>query len=76
MARRLLLGLIRFYRFWLSPWFGGQCRFHPTCSDYCLQCIQIYPLFKAIRMSCWRLLRCQPFADGGSDPVPKPGTLI
>lgn len=66
----LLLSLIRAYRFLLSPWIGGQCRFSPTCSVYAMQAIELYGAGRGSWMALKRLLRCHPFCPGGKDPVP------
>jgi putative membrane protein insertion efficiency factor len=46
------------------------CRFWPTCSHYAYQAVYKYGLWKGGRLAVWRLLRCQPLATGGYDPVP------
>lgn len=63
-------GPIRLYRLTLSPIFGRQCRFQPTCSRYGLEAYHTHGPIKGTRLTVWRLLRCQPFAKGGYDPVP------
>ncbi len=77
VARRLhhwlligMIWLIHGYQRWLSPWLGRQCRFHPTCSCYAEQALCSHGLIKGLGLTTWRLLRCQPFAKGGFDPVP------
>ncbi|NNM52285.1 MAG: membrane protein insertion efficiency factor YidD [Pseudomonadales bacterium] len=70
-ARRLWILPIRFYRWWLSPWMGQHCRFHPTCSKYAQEAIMRHGIFKGTYLACWRLLRCNPWAHGGVDPVPE-----
>ena len=61
--------IIRFYQKFLSPVFGGQCRFYPTCSEYAIQCFENLPLHKAILKSVWRILRCQPLSKGYEDEL-------
>lgn len=51
----------------LSPY--GFCRFYPTCSNYAIQAITRYGLFKGGVKACWRVLRCNPFNAGGHDPI-------
>jgi len=46
-----------------------SCRFVPTCSEYARQAIEKYGALRGTGMAIWRLLRCQPFCDGGYDPV-------
>lgn len=64
--------LIKFYRLCISPLFPPVCRFEPSCSAYGLQAFQKYPLHRAIVLTVWRILRCNPFNPGGFDPVPDP----
>ena len=66
----LLLALIRAYRYVLSPWIGGQCRFEPTCSVYAMQAIELYGPWRGSWLALRRLLRCHPLCSGGKDPVP------
>lgn len=65
-----LLGFIRAYRFLLSPWVGRYCRFSPTCSCYGQEAITRYGAAKGGWLTIKRVARCQPFANGGYDPVP------
>jgi len=67
-----LLGLLRIYRFALSPALGPACRFEPTCSVYAQQAIERFGAFKGSTLALRRLLRCHPFSRGGLDPVPLP----
>ncbi|QRN97482.1 membrane protein insertion efficiency factor YidD [Archangium violaceum] len=61
---------IRFYKRFLSPLLPPACRFHPTCSVYALEALQKHGALRGLRLTLWRLLRCQPFHPGGFDPVP------
>ena len=62
--------LISIYQYLLSPWLGPCCRFEPSCSKYAKQAIDQHHIFKAGCLILWRVLRCQPFAKAGFDPVP------
>jgi len=70
-VRRVMIGLIRFYQWAISPLMPARCIHYPTCSQYTVESIQrfgpVYGLWLAIR----RLLKCHPFARGGYDPVPE-----
>jgi putative membrane protein insertion efficiency factor len=66
----LALLLIRVYQGVHIAFFRGCCRFHPSCSEYAAQAIEAHGLAKGFLLASWRLLRCQPFAKGGWDPVP------
>ncbi len=64
----LLIGLIRLYQIILSPMFGRQCRFHPTCSNYFIESLQKYGTVSGSLRGLRRILRCHPFHPGGYDP--------
>jgi putative membrane protein insertion efficiency factor len=72
---RLVRLLIRAYQVTLSPvlsWLGGPgtgCRFHPTCSRYCVEAIEIHGFF-GLWLATKRLMRCHPWGGSGADPVP------
>jgi uncharacterized protein len=67
---RLLLALIRAYRYLLSPWWGNQCRFSPTCSEYASGAIQRYGALQGTWLAMRRISKCHPWHQGGFDPVP------
>ena len=69
-AQRLLIGLIRFYQYVLSPWLGNQCRFIPTCSEYARQAVLTHGALKGTWLAFRRVTRCHPWHPGGHDPVP------
>ena len=58
------------YRLLLKPWMGNTCRFYPSCSEYALQALQQHGALRGTALTGWRLLRCQPWCQGGCDPVP------
>jgi uncharacterized protein len=66
---RVEVFLIKLYQKLLSPLFPPSCRFSPTCSEYAVQAITKYGIFKGTIKSIWRILRCNPFNSGGYDPV-------
>jgi len=72
--RRLLLLLLRGYRFALSPWLGNQCRFAPTCSQYAIDAIERFGAWRGGLLAARRILRCHPWHAGGWDPVPAAGS--
>tara|TARA_Y100000590_G_C14943403_1_gene722169 strand:- start:66 stop:317 length:252 start_codon:yes stop_codon:yes gene_type:complete len=68
----IFIFFIQIYRFIISPLFPNSCKFEPTCSSYCIECLKKYNLIKAIYKSIHRILRCNPwFGYGGYDPVEK-----
>ena len=68
--KALLLALIRGYRLVLSPWWGGQCRFTPSCSEYAAEAIERHGSLSGSWLALRRLARCHPWCPGGFDPVP------
>ncbi len=70
MMEQLLTGLVKGYRFLLSPWLGSGCRFEPTCSAYALQALEQHGALAGTVLTASRLARCHPFCTGGHDPVP------
>lgn len=65
-----LVLVVRAYRLLLKPWLGNACRFEPSCSAYTLQALQQHGATGGVLLGGWRLLRCQPWCEGGCDPVP------
>jgi putative membrane protein insertion efficiency factor len=68
--KRLFILLIDGYRIALSPYFGTQCRFYPTCSRYAREAIEIHGALKGGWLAVCRILRCNPWHPGGIDEVP------
>ncbi len=66
----LLILLVRAYRRFLSPLLGQQCRFHPSCSAYGLEALQVHGALRGTWLTVRRIARCHPFHPGGHDPVP------
>ncbi|MBQ4235733.1 MAG: membrane protein insertion efficiency factor YidD [Treponema sp.] len=62
--------LIRFYQVFISPLFPACCRYTPTCSQYALEAIQKHGPIKGLYLAIRRILRCNPYHQGGYDPVP------
>jgi len=50
----------------------SPCRYHPSCSSYAIEAIEIHGAIRGAGLATWRVLRCQPFASYGYDPVPAP----
>lgn len=63
-----LVGFVRLYQMLLSPIFGGQCRFHPSCSEYFIGAVRKYGAISGAARGVWRIMRCHPFHPGGYDP--------
>ncbi len=67
---KILIALIRFYQYTLSVLFGAQCRFYPSCSNYCIEALKSYGTIKGSTLGLKRICRCHPWHPGGYDPVP------
>jgi len=55
----------------LSPYLGMHCKYVPSCSQYACDCFTHYGFTKGLRLSAWRILRCNPLSHGGYDPAVK-----
>lgn len=66
--RRCCIGLIRLYQR-TARFRPKVCKFSPSCSEYAAQAIEKYGVLRGIAMGVWRIMRCNPWADGGDDPV-------
>jgi uncharacterized protein len=67
---RLLLALVKGYRYLLSPWWGRSCRFTPSCSHYAEEAIERHGALYGTWLALRRVGRCHPWCAGGFDPVP------
>jgi uncharacterized protein len=67
VASRCLVGLVRLYQWTLRPLLGGHCRFIPSCSEYSILAIRKHGAWRGAWLTVWRILRCQPFCNGGID---------
>ena len=70
IPKKVLMGLVWFYRTAISPWTPPCCRYTPTCSQYALEALEKYGAVKGGWLAMKRILRCHPFCKGGYDPVP------
>ena len=70
LMSRLFILFIRAYQVTLSPYFGRQCRFTPTCSHYSIDAFNRYGTLKGIHLTMTRLSKCHPWHAGGHDPIP------
>mgnify|MGYP002023652872 CR=1 FL=1 len=67
---RLLLLLISIYQKIVSPMIGPCCRFHPTCSEYAKEAIEVHGFIGGTWLAIGRVSRCHPLGGSGLDPVP------
>jgi putative membrane protein insertion efficiency factor len=67
---KVFIVLIRAYQFALSPMLGQRCKYYPSCSNYAIEALRVHGVLRGTGLATWRVLRCNPFSDGGVDPVP------
>jgi putative membrane protein insertion efficiency factor len=67
--------LLRAYQWLISPLLGTHCRFHPSCSEYTRQAIARHGVLRGGWLGLRRLARCNPWSEGGVDPVPEEFSL-
>jgi putative membrane protein insertion efficiency factor len=69
VVARILQALVRLYQIALSPWFGGACRFSPSCSAYAIEALERHGAWRGGWMALRRIARCHPWGAAGFDPV-------
>jgi len=69
LLKRLMIYLVKLYQRYISPLTKPKCRFYPTCSQYAIDALSSYGVFKGSYLAVKRILRCHPFNPGGYDPV-------
>jgi len=67
----IALFFIKLYKRLLSPILPSSCRFHPTCSEYAIEALEIHGFFHGSWLSMKRIARCNPYCSCGYDPVPQ-----
>ena len=60
---------ITLYQRFISPALPARCRYYPTCSHYAAQAVREYGVARGLVLAAWRVLRCNPWSDGGVDHV-------
>jgi putative membrane protein insertion efficiency factor len=75
-AKHVLLGMLRGYKWAISPMFLPACRYVPTCSEYALEAVERFGALRGGLMAARRVLRCHPLARGGHDPVVRVGAVV
>lgn len=66
----MLLGLVRGYQLIVSPWLAPTCKYYPSCSAYAVTALRRHGPVRGTTLAVWRLLRCNPWSNGGVDHVP------
>jgi len=72
MFNLILKKVIKFYQKAISPFLMPACRFYPSCSEYSVQALEHYNIFKAVGLITLRLLKCHPYHKGGHHPLKTP----
>jgi putative membrane protein insertion efficiency factor len=70
VIKTVMLLLIGAYRTIGTSFFGGSCRFEPSCSEYAVECVHQHSVGRAIGLIAKRIVRCRPGGSYGFDPVP------
>ena len=65
--KHLAIAIVQVYRFLLSPFTAGSCKYHPSCSQYAIDALRRYGLVRGTILAAWRLVRCNPWSHGGVD---------
>jgi uncharacterized protein len=67
---QIAIGAVRAYQWTIRPMIGPNCRFCPSCSDYAIEAIRSHGMWRGSGLATRRILRCNPWHEGGYDPVP------
>ncbi len=65
------IALLNFYKRLISPVLPPACRYVPSCSEYAAEAVACHGFLHGTALALWRLVRCNPLAHGGYDPVPR-----
>lgn len=68
--KKLFIKLIKLYQMIPGPW-HNYCRHIPTCSNYAIEAIEYYGVFKGSIIAIKRIFRCSPWGTYGYDPLKK-----
>ena len=67
----ILIKFIVLYKYLISPLIGPSCRYLPTCSEYSIEALKTFGLYKGLSLSIKRIFSCHPWSNGGYDPIKK-----
>lgn len=73
---RVAIVFVKGYQQIVSPWLGPRCRFHPSCSNYCIEALIQHGMVRGLWLGIKRIGKCHPFHPGGFDPVPPRGDKL
>ncbi len=71
-AAAIAVGVVRAYQWTIRPVIGANCRFWPSCSEYAVEAFRGHGALRGGALTTKRILRCNPWHEGGYDPVPEP----
>lgn len=69
-AAHIAVGAVRTYQWTVRPVIGANCRFCPSCSDYAIEAFRVHGTMRGGALAARRIFRCNPWHEGGYDPVP------
>ena len=74
IIKKILILIIKFYRYFVSPYISSTCRYLPTCSEYFIDCLKLNGILKGTFLGVKRILKCHPIkilgGNSGFDPAP------
>ncbi len=70
IAKQCFVLPIKFYKKCISPMLPNACRYYPSCSTYAIEAFEVHGVMRGLYLTVRRLLRCNPWFEGGFDPVP------
>ena len=68
--RNILIYLVNIYQYIISPFFPNNCRYFPSCSEYSINALKKFGIFKGSYLTIIRILKCNPIFDSKFDPIP------
>jgi putative membrane protein insertion efficiency factor len=69
LVGELFVLLCRLWKKVATPILPPMCRFEPSCSVYMIDAIRKRGVFVGIPLGIYRVFRCNPWTEGGYDPV-------
>ena len=72
----IMILLVKFYQYFISPLLPSSCRYTPTCSVYAIEALKVHGFIKGTILAVLRISRCNPWGGHGHDPVPPKGAKI
>ena len=74
LINNFLILIIKFYKYFISPYLSSTCRYLPTCSEYFIDCLKLNGFLRGSFLGLKRILRCHPIkilgGKSGYDPAP------